>query len=287
LSGWAKGIRDKFVSVPESSEQMSARKILLFTLSLVSLIVGVSLAGLLHSEIYKGSSANWLAQTIGQDAIDLLLVAPILLVSGLFAYRANAIALKLWVGVLLYVVYTFLIYCFSVRFNILFIPYCLILGLSFYALLAFFTGQKPGVTQANNDRLLKITGIYFITIAVLFYALWLMEIIPATLRNETPSSTVEAGLYTNPVHVIDLALFLPATFIIGRLSLNRHVYANVLAPALLTFFVLMDLTIASLALIMMQRGLGGTYVVPAVMVILAAFSVGLLIGFAKKESRIV
>jgi hypothetical protein len=262
--------------------EQNRNPILLFSLPLFVLIVGTSLTGLFHTNIYQGFTSNWLAQTVGQDAIDFTLIAPFLLVSAFFAYRGNEAATEMWVGTLFYLLYTFLIYCFTVRFNILFIPYCLILGLSFYSLVWFFATRHADLIPLGRSRVVRITAIYFIVIAILFYALWLMEIVPATLRNETPATIVQAGLSTNPVHIVDLALFLPATFLVGLLALNGKPSARLLIPAFLTFFILMDITIASLAVMMMYRGLDGNYVVPSVMMCLALFSVILLIIFSKK-----
>lgn len=256
---------------------------LAFSLPLFLMIAGVSLVGLFFPDIYQGFTENWLAQTIGQDTIDLLVIAPVLLVSAVFSFRGHAAATAMWVGSLLYIAYTFVIYCFSVRFNVLFISYCLILGLSFYALVWFFTSWKYDERPLRGTGVARTVGVYFMIIAVLFSVLWLADIIPANLRNEIPATLLDAGLYTNPVHVLDLALFLPATFIVGRKALALQPIARLLMPAFLTFFILMDITIASLSLIMNNRDAGGSLVVAGAMTVLALFTTFLLVLVAQKE----
>ncbi|HJS56436.1 MAG TPA: hypothetical protein VJ765_17910, partial [Chitinophagaceae bacterium] len=128
----------------------------------------------------------------------------------------------------------------------------------------------------------RFIAIYFIAIAVIFYLLWLTEIIPATLRNETPVSVKETGLFTNPVHVIDLAVVLPGIFITGLLLLRKRLLGYILAPVILSFFILMDITIGTLVIIIKQRGLDGSYILALIMYVLAIISAMLLYWYIKR-----
>lgn len=257
--------------------------ILKVSITLILLVVAVSLCGLLYPEIYRAASPNWLAQSVGQDAVDLFLIVPVLIFGTMFSFNSHRFAVYLWLGTLLYLVYTFLIYCFAVRFNPLFIPYCLILGISFFSAVWFFAGDKKQFYGRADNKMLKVIGIYFIVISILFYSLWLMEVIPATINDEIPMSTRDAGLLTNPVHVLDLSLFLPGTFMVGILALRRTLMSTILSPVLLTFFILMDLTIASLSIMMALRGVGGNYVVAIIMTCLALFTILLLLNYFRHE----
>lgn len=259
------------------------KNVLKVSIPLILLIVGVSMVGLLYPEIYRAATPGWLTQSVGQDAVDLFLIVPVLIIGSLYSLTSNRIAVYLWLGTLLYIVYTFLIYCFTVKFNPLFIPYCLILGISFFSVVWFFSGNKNQFYTSTSNKRLGTTGIYFMAIAVLFYLLWLAEIIPATVNDEIPGSITEAGLFTNPVHVIDLSFFLPATFIVGILAWRKNVLATLLTPVFLTFFILMDLTIAALSVIMNVRGVGGSITIAVVMVALAVFSLILLVSFVRNE----
>lgn len=269
----------------EQKNILPGSNILKVSIPLIVLVAGVSIVGLLYPEIYKAATPNWLVQSVGQDAVDLFLVVPVLIIGTIYSFNSNRFTVYIWIGTLLYLVYTFLIYCFTVRFNPLFIPYCMILGISFFSVIWFFSGDKGQFYGSVKNKVLGAIGFYFIAISIIFYTLWLAEVLPATINNEAPASIHDAGLITNPVHVIDLSLFLPATFIVGIMALRRLRLATILSPVLLTFFILMDLTIAGLSVIMKLRNVGGSYAIASVMVALAAFTVMLFTWFVREESK--
>ena len=224
---------------------------------LAILISIVSLAGMLVNSFYAKESFNWQIQALGQDEIDLYVITPVLLMTGLNFSKNNRALTLLWAGTLLYVIYTFLIYCFDIHFNHLFPVYCLILCLSFYSFAWFVYGQirYPSKFQNKEPRYQKITGAYLVIISVLFYLLWYSEIISAIIRDTIPASVADSGLPTNPVHVIDISIFLPAMFITGLFTLKRKRMALMFANMFLCFFILMDITIAWLAIKMKQAAI--------------------------------
>lgn len=255
------------------------RTILFLTLPLVILIIIVSFIGLSTPNFYATETANWQAQCIGQDMIDLFLIVPCLLISSILAFRKNRNAKMIWGGVVLYLTYTFVIYCFDVHFNNLFFVYCICLGLSFYSLVYFlftlYIERRKDLIESKS--VFRFTGFYFIILSIIFYLLWLSEIIPAISQNTIPKSVVEAGLFTNAVHVIDLAVILPAIFIAGFSLLKRKSLGFILTPMLLAFFVLMDITIGILVLIMNAKSLEAELPVSIIMSFLALISLILLI----------
>jgi hypothetical protein len=259
---------------------ISPKTLLLLSSPQVLLIVVSGCIALFTPGFYNQATPNWQTQTIGQDIIDVFLISPVLIISAVVAAYRNKKALYIWGGVNLYLVYTFTIYCFAVHFNQLFIVYCIILGLSFYSLLLFLFWLIKEKAEINFHRFypFRLTAIYFIIIAGLFYFLWLAEIVPALIRNETPATLREVGLFTNPVHVIDLAILLPSLFITGILILKRRTPGYQFAPAMLSFLVLMDITIGFLAWLMKERGVGGNLSLVIVMGVLAIFSALLLVS---------
>ena len=142
-------------------------------------------------------------------------------------------------------------------------------------------GLLRSTRNVETSRLTKTIGIYFLVVAMLFYFLWLTEVIPAMLQDTIPKSLTDVGLPTNGVHVIDLAIILPAIFLTGVLLLKRKPLASALAPAVLTFFVLMDITIGFLTLLMKWKGLESNATLAVVMFTLSGFSALLLIRFLK------
>lgn len=256
------------------------KTILAFSVPLLLLLIIASSIGLFTENFYSKETLNWQIQSVGQDMIDLFLIVPSLIITTLLIYRKKSFKSMLpWSGTLLYIVYTFIIFCFDVHFNSLFIVYCLILGLSLYAAAwAFYTLIKRNiVAESNNTMISKATGIFFTVIAVVFYGVWLAEIIPGMIRGEIPTSLIETGLITNPVHVLDLSVFLPATFIIGILLLKKRAAAFLITPALLFFFILMNITIGCLALLMYKKGITEDMSLAVVMMVLTVISIVLLV----------
>jgi len=243
----------------------------------------VSCVGLLTPGFYSKETLNWQVQSTWQDMIDLFLILPCLLVTSILAYRNNKAATYIWGGVVLYLTYTFVLYCFDVHFNKLFVVYCLCLGLSFYSFMYFLFTKHAETGNGNfqNKSLIRIIGIYFIIVSVIFYFLWLAEIIPSIFNNTQPNSLIETGLFTNGVHVIDLAVFLPAVFITGIFLLKRKSFGFMLTPVMLTFFVLMDITIGMLAVGMKMKGVESNLMLTAIMCIFTLISLALLIWYLR------
>ncbi|HEY6978647.1 MAG TPA: hypothetical protein VH396_20260, partial [Chitinophagaceae bacterium] len=161
--------------------------------------------------------------------------------------------------------------------------YCIILGLSFYSFLYFLFLQSRTLNKNENCRktVTRITAIYFLIISCIFYFLWLAEIIPAIITHAMPHSLVETGLTTNPVQVLDLSVFLPAIFITGVLLLKKKPLGLLLAPVILVFLILMDITIGGLVIAINMNSIETNYAITIIMSVLALFSVALLYLFLK------
>jgi len=258
--------------------------IFLLSAVLAVLIIFTSLTGIFTPDFYSKEKVNWQIQSNGQDIIDLLILAPALLVTSIFAFRGSRIAGILRGGIFLYAGYTFAIFCFNIHFNKLFILYCFEFGLSFYLLMHFLFSlfKREHSEQLSNEIIYKVTGIYFVMISLIFFLLWMSEILPSVINDSTPQILIETGLFTNPVHVLDLSVFLPGIFMTGVFLLRRNATAGYLAPAILVFFVLMDITIAFLIVLMENERTQLNFPLIIIMSFLALFSLGILIRLLKK-----
>lgn len=247
---------------------MKVQHKIIFGLSVPTLLLltAVSLIGLFVPGVYR-ETANWTVQAQGQDVIDLMLVVPSLIVALVLTKRSHRFGLPLWGGTMSYLIYTFVIYSFAVHFNFLFVPYCLILGLSFYSVVFFLHGafREAGVGELPGKIPVRTVGVYFIVIACSFYFLWLSQILPATISNSMPKELADMGLPVNPVHALDLSVCLPGFLVAGILLLRKNSFGLIIAPVLLVFTVLMDMTIALMMVTMKMKGLEGD-VAPAVFI---------------------
>ena len=243
----------------------------------------VSYAGIFIESTYAKETAIYSAQGIGQDIVNLFIVVPILIIAAFFAYRRSKLGLLIWSGAISYLTYSYTIYCFGLHFNNLFVVYCMILGLSFYSLVYFvISSLKENVSEWFTNKIsTKSTGIFLIVIAALFYIIWLSEIIPAILLNITPKSILESGLLINPVHVIDLAICLPALIIAGIALIKKRSIGFLMAPTMLIFCILMAIAIAAMVLVMKSKGLESNLVLFSVFALITFISTVFLIRYLR------
>ena len=94
-------------------------------------VVGLSPA----ADIYGQETADLADQATAQDLVNLLLVAPLVLILGWRAHRGHLSAYLGWLGCVAFTVYNYAIYAFSIHFGPLFLVWIGVLGLSLFALL--------------------------------------------------------------------------------------------------------------------------------------------------------
>jgi len=251
---------------------------LIAALALIATAVGL----LSEETVYAEETANWAAQTVGQDIANLI-AYPALAVLALLALRGSLRAHIAWIGVLIYSAYSYAIYAFAINFGPLFLVWVAIFGLSVYTLIGALTSlDLERVRTAYTDNApRRSASTVLIVIASAFYLLWLAEIIPAAIAGSRPAALDEVGLPTNPIHVLDLALFLPAAVVGGVSLLRRRSLGFVLAPAMLVAMVLLSVGIISLTLVIEARGLEGTPGVAVVIGILTLVELATAIGLLR------
>lgn len=260
--------------------QTRYRKFLLYISVIIAVLVMISSGGGIYlRSTYANETEIWRVQAIAQDWFDLLFISPLLVGFGVATSGNHKTGYFIFCGSLLFVVYTFAIYCFATHFNTFFLIYCLILGLAIYTLAWLFLSPESYRPAGwfDDKYPAKTVGSFLLSVAILFYLLWLSEIIPAILQRRTPRSVIEAGLLTNPVHVLDLSVFLPLMFLTAVLIFKKKQVAFLLAPPLLVFNVLMSSNIAFLLIFMQQKGLGNSSWIAATMVLFALISLFLLL----------
>jgi hypothetical protein len=99
----------------------------------------------------------------------------------------------------------------SIQFGPLFLPWVAVLGLSVFALLGSSSALDPTtVGRWFAGRAMTAVGWLLIVGAAAFTLLWLSEIVPDLAAGNPSSSASAWRVPTNPVHVVDLAFFLPA-----------------------------------------------------------------------------
>jgi hypothetical protein len=109
-----------------------------------------------------------------------------------------------------------------------------------YALIGGLTALDHGAVSAHykSRRAITVVAWVLIVVAIFFGFVWLSEDVPAILTGVTPQSLIDIALPTNPVHILDLAFFLPAAIATGGMLLKRRPFAHSVAPALMVFLIL-------------------------------------------------
>jgi hypothetical protein len=206
------------------------------------------------SRIYGSETVALADAAAAQDWVNLLVVSPLVVILGLRARAGDQEARLVWFGCLGFTVYNYAIYAFSIQFGPLFLLWVAVLGLALFALIGGLASADATQVQARfRRRPLRGPAWYLIGAALLFALLWLSEIVPDLLAGTASRSASDWQLPTNPVHVLDLAFFLPALATSGVLLLRRHPWGYLTAPGQLTWLALTCLPILVTPLVAQAR----------------------------------
>lgn len=235
-----------------------APRVLMLTVPIAIVVAATSALGLTDASLYRGPLA-WTTQAVAQDLADAVFVLPALVVSAWLAARGSRRGWLVWLGALSYLVYTFLIYAFAVQHNRLFLAYVAVLGASVWALVFGLAGTDWGAIRERfgANAPVRPIGLLLLVPAVLFYLLWLSDEVPAALSGTVPQAVLDTGVPTNPVHVIDLSVMLPAMAIVGLWAWRRRPIGYGLAVVLLVNVVLQNAAIATMMAFALRAGLPG------------------------------
>jgi hypothetical protein len=138
----------------------------------------------------------------------------------------------------------------------------------------------------------KAVSIFLGVVAVLFYLMWLSEDIPALLAGEVPQGVMEAEAPTDVVHVLDMALLLPANVLTAIWLWRRRALGYALAGTLLSFLSLLVLAVISMLVFQVLYGVAAVVEALGIAVVFGvvfAVSVGMLVwylrGLKEKKKR--
>jgi hypothetical protein len=215
-----------------------------------------SVVGLAAADRVYGQETDALAAAAAaQDIVGLTIVAPLLVVLGVAASRGSLRAYLGWSGCLAFTAYNYAIYAFSVQFGPLFLVWVAVLGLSVFALVGgLSTLPAETVKTRFAARGLPLPAWFVIVVGALFTLLWLSEIGPDLLAGGPSHSATAWDVPTNPVHVLDLALFLPAVVTSGVLLLRRHPFGYATVVGQLVWLALTSLPILVTPFVATSRG---------------------------------
>jgi hypothetical protein len=222
---------------------------------LAPLVAAAATTGLLVPGFYR-DAPTWVSQARGQDLVTLLVGIPLLVLGLIGAERGSVRCLLLWLGAVGYMAYTYATYAFATHFNQLFLVYILNFGLSVYALVFGLIRLDVGRlrTAFSPHAPTRLVAAALVAMGLLTSLLWLGPDVVALLAGQVPGDVTDAGLLTNPVHVLDLGLVLPAAVLTGVLLARRRSWGYVLGAYFLVKFTTLGLAIMSMSMFMVADG---------------------------------
>ncbi len=239
----------------DGSPVTPSQSVLVWSGAIAVLVAVSSVAGLADPRVYGHETENWAIQAKGQDVGNLLAVV-VLLTAAVRYRRGSRRAGLVWLGALLYLIYAFIVYAMAVHLNYLFGVYVAVLGLAAWAVIFNVTPVRGSGIHFPEGRPLTVAAWVIVAIGVLFAGLWLSELVPALVSGTVPDSLTEAGLWVNPIHVIDLAVVLPGFILAGVAALQRRGHGLFWLAPWLVFSALMGSSIIAAMVLMLMAGAG-------------------------------
>jgi hypothetical protein len=234
--------------------------------------------------IYGRETASFVDQAIAQDVVNVTLAAPGTLLLAWLARRGSVRAGLLWTGVLTFTVYNYVIYTMSIHVGPLFLVWVAVLGLTLWSLVGGLRALRPSAVAAGlAGAPRRVVGWYLVVVAGVFTMLWLSDLVPAMVEGRLPQGAVDLALPSNPVHVLDLAVFLPAAIAIGRLVLLRRPTGLTLAPAAVVFLVMTGLPILVTPFVTASRGGEPAWQVMVPVGVITAVGIAVLLALLRRR----
>ena len=267
----------------EGKEMSFRTTIWLWLTAPIAVLAGIAAgAGFFIDDLYRDTPLN-AAQAVGQDLITLVVALPVLVFGAILAVRGSRRAHLVWLGALVYLVYTYATYALAIQFNPLFLVYVALLGCSLYALIGgLATTDFAGIkARFSRGTPVKAVSIFLAIVAVLFYFVWLSEDVPALLAGEVPQGVIDSEAPTDVVHVLDMAWILPAMALTAIWLWRGRAPGYALAGLLLSFLSLLVLAIMSMIVFEVLYGLAVGVAAVFVFGSVFAISLGMLVWYLR------
>lgn len=176
----------------------------------------------------------------GTALVMLLAGIPVLVGSMTAARRGSVRGLLLWLGALAYLAYNGVMLLLGTPFNALFLLYDAILGLAIWSAITLLHRVDVDAVAARYRPGVRVRAVAVLiwVIVALNTAVWLRGLLPGLVADGTPAFLEGTGLTTFPTYVQDFAFWLPLFTVAGWWLWHSRPWGLLLAPALMTYFVL-------------------------------------------------
>jgi len=206
--------------------------------------IGAAIGAFLPS-VFRDAPAT-VGNAQGTSVVLLLVGLPVLVGSMLMARAGSRRAMMVWLGTLCYIVYNSVMFTFAAVFNSLFLVNVAMLSLGVWSVVTLLRAIDVEAVPRWFDGHVAVRsiGAFMMLTACAFAALWLVDILPATLANTSPASLRGTRMNTNPVEVLDLAFTLPLCALAGIWLWRRRALGYLLTGTLLVMLTIESAGIA-------------------------------------------
>lgn len=198
---------------------------------LIAALAGLSSAGGLFLEGLYRDNAFVRSTWVGNDLVTLLLAVPVLIAAMFFARRGSQPAYLIWLGMLDYMLYNYAFYLFGAAFNVFFLLYVSLLGLSIFAMIfGLVSVNVQTISQQFSQRTpVRWIAGYMLFVAIGLSAVYLAQSIGFIFTGKLPSIVDLSGHPTSVVFALDLTLLVPV-LVLGAIWLwQRKPWGYILA----------------------------------------------------------
>ena len=268
--------------------QTKTKIVLILSILIAAFSALASAGGLFLKDIYRDNAfvtTTWL----GNDAVTLFLAVPILLVAMVFGSRGSWMATLVWLGAVDYMLYNYAFYLFGAAFNVFFLVYAALLGLSIFALIFGLVGLDVTILsrQYSEKTPVKWIGGYFLFVAIGLSGVYLMQSIGFIVTGQLPAIVSISGHPTNMVFALDLTLLIPWLAVGAVWLMKRQPWGYVVAGILSIKGPLYTLVLAVNSLLVVRAGISQTSELPlwGTLTVLGLIAGVLLFGNMKSSMK--
>ncbi len=211
----------------------------LTVVAFVASAAGVLLPGIFHDPAMTVGNAQ------GTSVVIVLVALPALVTAMRLTMRGSLRALLVWGGAASYLLYNGVLFSFATAFNRLFLLYVAEFALALWSVMALLISIDADQVRAQFAPSTPVRGIggYLVGTAIVFFATWMRQIVPALLADQ-PRFLDGTIMLTSPVQVLDLSVTLPLCVVAGVWLWQHRAWGYVLAGLLLTMLTIETASIA-------------------------------------------
>ena len=200
---------DRPASAIQAPELITTPVHLLRMSGLLGVVSTLAAAGTLFIPDVLSGPAVMNGSARGTALVVLFAAVPILAGSMHATRRGSTRSLAVWLGVVAYLTYNAVMFCFATPFNLLFPLYVAMLSLGIFLLTGLAIDAAEVGRGLSDSRGPGWVAAYIGVVVALNSLLWLRGVASAVVADEPTSFLDGTGLTTNPVYVQDLAFWLP------------------------------------------------------------------------------